>query len=158
MASDDALVLRVAGTADVERIARLRCRWRAVERGERGLDEPSFEQALRTWMHGHRSTHIPFLAMRSAEAIGMAWLALVDRVPGPEHLDRRSAYVQSVFVLESHRSRGVGTSLMEFVLDYARRLGLEYVAVHPSERSLSLYRRLGFTATDRLLELRLAHR
>jgi hypothetical protein len=44
---------------------------------------------------------------------------------------------------------------MELVLAYARDLFLDYVAVHPSERSFPLYRRLGFTDTDGVLELRL---
>ena len=54
----------------------------------------------------------------------MAWLALVDRVPGPEHFTRRSAYVQSVFVISPERSNGIGTSLMEFVLVHARELAI----------------------------------
>jgi hypothetical protein len=65
----------------------------------------------------------------------MAWLALVDRVPGPEHFTRRSAYVQSVFLISPERSNGIGTSLMEFVLVHARELLLDYVEMHPSERS-----------------------
>ena len=96
-----------------------------------------------------------FLAHRNGIAIGMAWLALVDRVPGPEYFTRRSAYVQSVYVLPGERSEGVGTALMKAVLDHARHLSLDYVAVHPSERTFALYRRLGFTETDRVLELRL---
>ncbi|HEV3266576.1 MAG TPA: GNAT family N-acetyltransferase [Acidimicrobiales bacterium] len=154
MTPDDSLVLRVAGIADAENLARLRYQWRVDESGERGLDRRSFEDALRSWMDDHRSSHVPFLALRSTTPVGMAWLALVDRVPGPKHFVRRSAYVQSVFVLPPERSLGIGTRLMRFVLDHARGLGLDYVAVHPSERSFSLYRRVGFTDTDRLLELR----
>ena len=124
------------------------------ERGERGLNESSFEAALSTWMVDHVSTHVPFIAYRNGAAIGMAGLALIDRVPGPEHFTRRSAYVQSVYVLPGERSEGVGTGLMNAVLDHARHLGLDYVAVHPSERAFPLYRRLGFTETDSVLELR----
>ena len=154
MTSDDSLLLRVAGVSDVEHLARLRYQWRAGERGESGLDEPSFERSLRSWMEDHSASHIPFLALRNGGAIGMAWLALVDRVPGPEHFTRRSAYVQSVFVISPERSNGIGTSLMELVLAHARELFLDYVAVHPSGRSLPLYQRLGFRDTDRVLELR----
>jgi GNAT superfamily N-acetyltransferase len=155
MTSDDSLLLRVGGVSDVEHLAQLRYQWRAGEGGERGLDEPSFERTLRSWMEDHRASHVPFLALRNGGAIGMAWLALVDRVPGPEHFTRRTAYVQSVFVISPERSNGIGTSLMEFVLVHARELVLDYVVVHPSERSFPLYRRLGFTDTDGVLELRL---
>jgi GNAT superfamily N-acetyltransferase len=83
-------------------------------------------------MEDHAASHVPFLALRNGGAIGMAWLALVDRVPGPEHFTRRSAYVQSVFVISPERSNGIATSLMELVLAYARDLFLDYVAVHPA--------------------------
>jgi GNAT superfamily N-acetyltransferase len=154
MIDDGPLVVRVAGVADVGALASLRYQWRTVERGERGLDERSFEQALLGWMEEHRSTHVPFLALRGGAPIGMVWLALVDRVPGPGRLTRRSAYIQSTYVVGPERSGGVGTLLMGHALDHARELGLDYVAVHPSERAFPFYRRLGFSATDRVLELR----
>jgi GNAT superfamily N-acetyltransferase len=155
MKTDGSLVVRVAGIADVGHLARLRYQWRAGERGERGLDEPSFEKSLLTWMEDHTSTHVPFLALKNGDPIGMAWLALVDRVPGPEHFTRRSGYFQSVYVTTGHRSNGIGTLLTELVLDHSHGVGLDYVAVHPSEHAFSLYRRLGFSGTDRVLELRL---
>jgi GNAT superfamily N-acetyltransferase len=105
-------------------------------------------------MKDHSSSHLPFLALRNEAAVAMAWLALVDRVPGPEYFLRRSAYVQSVIVVSHERVNGIGTTLMGALLAHARNLGLDYVAVHPSERSFSLYRRLGFSDTDRVLELR----
>jgi GNAT superfamily N-acetyltransferase len=113
-----------------------------------------FASALRTWMEEHAATHVAFLAYDRGEPVGMAWLAMVDRVPGPEHFTRRSAYVQSVYVVEERRDRGIGARLISLLLDHARRLGAEYVAVHPSDRAFPLYRRLGFSDSDRVLELR----
>jgi hypothetical protein len=43
---------------------------------------------------------------------------------------------------------------MAILLDHAGSLGLDYVAVHPSDASFAFYRRLGFSATDSVLELR----
>lgn len=131
-------VVRVATIADVGTLARLRHQWRAGERGERGLDERSFQEAFAAWMEEHWATHIPFLAVREKNPIGMAWLAVVDRVPGPEHFTRRSAYVQSVYVVAAERGQGIGTMLLSLVLEHARGLGLDYVAVHPSERAFPL--------------------
>jgi GNAT superfamily N-acetyltransferase len=148
-------IIRIATVADVKALARLRYQWRVGERGERGLDEPSFEQALASWMKGHESTHIAFLATTAGELpIGMAWLAIVDRVPGPGRFTRRSGYIQSTYVVATNRGYGTGTRIVRHLLDHAAGLDLDYVAVHPSERSFSLYQRLGFSATDRVLELR----
>jgi len=148
------LQIRLASVADVAELAALRYQWRSREGGERGLDETSFQSALSAWMEDRRATHVPFLAISDGGPIGMAWLALVDRVPGPEHFVRRSAYIQSVYVVAGMRSTGIGTALMTVLLDHARTLDLDYVAVHPTERSFSLYRRLGFSDTERILELR----
>ncbi len=147
-------MVRVAGLNDAPSLAHLRYQWRTVERSERGLDEASFAVALRAWMVANSATHTPFLALDGDEPVGMGWLAIVNRVPGPEVFVRRSAYVQSVYVVERLRSRGVGGALMAFILDHAKGLDLDYLVVHPSDRARSLYRRLGFLETDRVLELR----
>jgi ribosomal protein S18 acetylase RimI-like enzyme len=138
----------------VSALASLRYQWRAGERGEEGLSFSAFAGAFRLWMELHAASHVPFLVTEGAEPIAMGWLAIVDRVPGPEHFVRRSGYLQSVYVAQSRRSRGVGTALVGFMLRHARELELGYIAVHPSEASFSLYRRFGFTESQRVLELR----
>ena len=148
------LEFRVGTSRDVSLLSHLRSQWRSGERGERGLDEDAFERALAEWMVAHGSSHLPFLALRGDAPVAMTWLAIVDRIPGPELFVRRSAYVQSAYVVASERSRGVGTALMRVAIDHARHLGVDYVAVHPSARSFSFYRRLGFAETDGVLELR----
>jgi GNAT superfamily N-acetyltransferase len=143
-----------ASPPDAAALAHLRYEWRATERGEQGLDRQAFTSEVTAWMADHRDTHHPFLAMRGVEPVGMAWLALVERIPSPAHFSRRSAYVQSVYVVPPVRGAGVGTALMGALLDLARELDLEYVAVHPSDRAFPLYRRLGFEDAPRVLELR----
>jgi ribosomal protein S18 acetylase RimI-like enzyme len=105
-------------------------------------------------MAAHSATHTPFLGCADEGPVAMGWLALVNRIPGPEVFVRRSAYVQSVYVKEHLRSQGIGLALMTFILDHARTLDLDYLVVHPSERAVTLYRRLGFSETTRVLELR----
>lgn len=94
--------MREAGADDVVALAALCFHWRVHERGEGGLDEPAFTDALRLLMMEHGSTHVLFLlALRDGGPTGMAWLAFVDRVPGPGRL----VYVQSVYVVEELRNR-----------------------------------------------------
>jgi GNAT superfamily N-acetyltransferase len=152
------LVVRLGSSSDAAALASLRYRWRVEERQEGGQERGTFTSEFSSWQDAHRSSHIPFLALRNDAAIGMSWLALVDRVPSPGQFIRRSAYVQSTYVVEHERSTGVGTELVKQLVDHARELGLEYVAVHPSERAFSVYRRLGFEETSRVLELRFAPR
>jgi ribosomal protein S18 acetylase RimI-like enzyme len=150
----EALHIKVATPDDLSALATLRYQWRAGERGEVGLTLSEFTGAFRHWMELHAASHVPFLVTEGAEPIAMGWLAIVDRVPGPQYAKRRSGYLQSIYVAEPQRSRSVGTALVEFMIDHARGLGLEYLAVHPSDASFSLYRRFGFTESQKVLELR----
>ncbi len=89
-------------------------------------------------------THLPFVAEVDDDVVGMAWLAVVERVPSPERRRRHSGDVQSVYVLPQLRDRGIGGALLEAVLAEAGRLRLEHVTVHSSDRAVPLYQRGGF--------------
>jgi ribosomal protein S18 acetylase RimI-like enzyme len=156
---EDGIQIRRIGVDDRaghEALAELRWRWRVDERGEVGLGHDEFVAALGGWIVEHAASHLPYLATDDDGAIvGMAWLALVERVPGPEVWERRSAYVQSVYVPPEARRRGIARRLVDELIVESRRLGLDYLAVHPSDMSFGLYRAAGFAGSDRVLELRL---
>jgi GNAT superfamily N-acetyltransferase len=145
---------RRASDDDVAHLASLRYTWRVEERGERGLEATEFESQLREWMHRHRDSHLGYLAIEEEVAVGCAWLCVIDRIPGPGTFIRRSGALQSVYVRPARRSVGVGSALVRFVVSEARAMKLDYLGVHPSEQSFTFYRRLGFDAADRALELR----
>jgi ribosomal protein S18 acetylase RimI-like enzyme len=139
--------------ADLDALAQLRFAWRAGEGGESG-DEATFRAAFAGWCREHRDTHRAWLGFApTGAAVGMAWLAIVQRVPGPERFRRLSGYIQSVYVTPAARGHGVGGSLVDAAVEYARAAGLDYLAVHPSDLSYSLYRRAGFGDTAGVLEL-----
>jgi GNAT superfamily N-acetyltransferase len=146
--------IRLARDDDHHGIAALRHRWRR-ERGEQGEDLATFEHTLGQWMHEHRASHVAFIAVRAGVPVGMAWLAVVERVPGPERFVRRSGDVQSVYVVPEARGHGVGADLALLVIATAREMGLAHLSLHPSERAVPLYQRLGFEGSERLLGLQL---
>jgi GNAT superfamily N-acetyltransferase len=149
-----ALKCRRATDHDVGELANLRYTWRAEERGERGLEATEFESLLREWMRRHHETHLGYLATHDDIAVGCAWLCVIDRIPGPGTFIRRSGALQSVYVRPAQRNAGVGSELVRFVVSEARAMKLDYLSVHPSERSFAFYRRVGFDVADRALELR----
>ncbi len=142
-------------TADVAALALLRYTWRVGERGESG-DPAEFAAAFGTWWDENAHTHLAWLAERGGEPVGMAWLALIHRVPGPERFRRVSGNVQSVYVLATERGVGTGALLVEAVVAHARADELGYLTVHPSELSYPLYERAGFATSGGVLELGLA--
>jgi GNAT superfamily N-acetyltransferase len=148
-----AWVVRRASEADVGALADLRWAWRAVEQGAPRMDNPEFTSAFERWFLAHRTTHEAFLAEVGSSSVGMAWLALIERVPGPDRWARHAGHLQSVYVLPEHRNKGIGGALVMAALRQAAAHGLDYVIVHPSERSFPLYRRLGFRETGAVLEI-----
>lgn len=143
---------RRGGPADADDLARLRWIWRAVERNEQG-DPDRFRKEFADWISEHERSHVPFLVEAGGCAVGMAWLAIIERVPGPEIWRRRSGHLQSAYVTPEHRDRGLGTLLIGELIEGARNEGLDYLLVHPSPRSFPFYRRLGFSGEGRLLFL-----
>lgn len=152
---DSSASIRRAGLDDASALARLRWLWRTTERGEHGLSQPDFESEFITWWASRQGGHTAYIAEADGGAVGMAWLAVFDRIPQPRQLERLAGNVQSVFVLEEFRNRGVGQALVEAVIAEATSRGLGYLIVHPSERAFPLYRRFGFAETGEILHLEL---
>jgi GNAT superfamily N-acetyltransferase len=146
--------VRLAEAVDSDTLAELRFVWRSEEEGERGRSRELFTTEFATWLRANAGTHRAFIAEDDDRALGMAWLAVVHRVPGPERFTRLAGYLQSVYVRPEVRGRGIGTALVDAVIEDAREQGLDYLAVHPSEASFSLYERAGFARNDGVLELR----
>lgn len=149
--ADAPSTIRRAGIDDAAALARLRWLWRTGERGELGLSMLEFQSAFTQWWAAHQSSHVAYVAEHAEEAVGMAWLAIFNRIPHPRSLERPAGNVQSVFVVEEQRNRGTGKALVEAVVEEARRRGLGYLILHPSERASPLYKRLGFAAPERVL-------
>lgn len=147
-------VARPADVSDADDLVRLRWAWRVLERDEKG-DPDRFRRDFTVWMTLHAQCHLPFVVESGGSVIGMAWLAVIERIPGPQRWTRLSGTVQSVYVIAEHRNRGLGDLLMRELIERARSRGLEYLSVHPSPRSFPFYRRLGFQGEGSLLFLSL---
>lgn len=113
----------------------------------------AFTVALGEWWSEHEATHLAFVA-RSTESsvVGMAWLALIARVPRPGTTARCSGDIQSVFVLPNHRGKGLGGALVAAATRHALGLGASRVTVQSGRRAVPLYERLGFASSRQLLQ------
>lgn len=143
-----------AGIDDIAELARLK--WQDVPAElTSGRSLGDFTGEFAAWWQAHIDTHAAFVAREDDGAlVGMAWLALVPRVPRPGATDRLSADVQSVFVLPAHRGRGIGSQLVAAASAHAVSLGATRVVVHSSDGAVSLYQRLGFHDSPQLLQFR----
>lgn len=146
------MLVSQATAADVVDIARLLCLDTTGEAGEE-LAVQEFAAELGRWWADRGDSHAAFIARDpGGEVVGMAWVAFVPRVPRPDSARRMSADIQTVFVRSDHRSRGLGTALVQAASEHAMRHDAIHVTVHSSRRAVPVYERLGFASSPQLLQ------
>ena len=141
-----------ANADDVADLARLL--WpdtRNEEPAQRSVD--AFAAELAQWWAVRQDSHLAFVArLLRPEIVGMAWVALVPRVPRPGATSRLSADIQSVFVMPKQRGQGIGSALVEAASGHAAHLGSLRVTVHSGRKAVPVYERLGFESSRQLLQ------
>jgi GNAT superfamily N-acetyltransferase len=150
MSSD--IAVRTATPADISALATLRWRWAPPEKTAQPDALRDFSSALEQWMTLQREVSVCKIALLDAELVGMAWLAVFDRVPNPDDLRRRSGDVQSVFGVPEHRGLGIGRRLMEAICETADNLGIKKLTVDSNDKAVPFYEHIGFTRPGLLLQ------
>lgn len=144
--------IRIAGQADLAHLARLLWLHAAPDEQAKQSVE-SFAVDLAAWWTDHDDSHLAFVArLAESEVVGMAWLAVVPRVPRPGTTTRCSADIQSVFVVPEQRGKRIGSALVKAASEHALRLGAGRVTVHSGRKAVPVYQRLGFASSRQLLQ------
>ncbi len=137
--------VRLATRGDVASFLALRSQWQAEE------PTPEFVQRFTAWFEQEWPTRRWWLALDDLRPVGMVNLKLVERMPAAQDERTRWGYLCNLFVSPGHRANGVGGSLLAALLVAARDQGLVRVVLSPSEESVPLYHRHGFTGAHGLL-------
>ncbi|KOU73291.1 acetyltransferase [Streptomyces sp. MMG1533] len=153
---DNDITIRPAVPHELDVVAELRWQWILESEDVPVTGHEEFVQHFVTWARENTSSHRCMVLVRGQVIIGMAWLAVLARVPSPRALQRASGDLQCVYVVPGERDGGLGGQLIDAVLARARELGLERVTVHSSSRAIPAYSRHGFEASPRLLHARVA--
>jgi GNAT superfamily N-acetyltransferase len=153
---DNNITIRPADPGELDVVAELRWQWVLENEGVPVTGCEEFVRHFVTWARENTSSHRCMVLVRGEVIIGMAWLAVLPRVPSPRALQRASGELQCVYVVPGERDSGLGGRLIDAVLARARELGLERVTVHSSPRAIPAYSRHGFGASPRLLHAHVA--
>lgn len=148
--------IRAATAGDAESLAALRWEFRA-DRQPLLESQHDFVKRCAAWMReelGAGNRWRAWIAERDGRIVGQIWVQVIEKLPNPNGEGRRHAYVSNLFVQPAARG-GVGTRLLEAALDHARANGVDRVVLWPSERSVTLYARRGFSRDAGVIELKL---
>lgn len=84
------------------------------------------------------------LAEEDGQCIGTGIVFYYDSVPSAFNITGRNAYITSLFVAPDHRRRGIGTAIMNRLLNIAYARGYSIVMLNASDMGKELYRKMGF--------------
>ena len=145
--------VRIATGEDAAALAAMRAEMDA----EAGVVEPSgFREDFVEWFRSPANHWTVFVAEADGEAVGTLWMAFMSRVPRPsEPIAAPLGRLTNFFVRPSHRNVGIGSALLEAAADRARAERAALVLVWPSDRSMPLYARHGYSRPDDLFVLTL---
>ncbi len=163
----DNVIVRPAEPGELAAVAELRWQWIVEKEGaaRAGAERDAFVRHFVTWAEQNAESHrCMVLVDRDVSGdvggdlgiIGMAWLAVVQRVPTPYALHRASGDLQCVYVVPEARDAGLGGRLITETLARVEDLGLERVTVHSTPRAIRAYTRQGFENSPRLLQTHVA--
>jgi GNAT superfamily N-acetyltransferase len=150
------VVVRPAEPRDAFAVAALHLQ---AEREDGRTIPPGFLDTLAdAWLRDRaRST---WLALDAGQnPVGTVHGTLVHTLPSPSRDTTAWMHVGFLFVSAGARGAGLGTRLMETVLDWCSERGVDRVQLHALEAARPVYERLGFgPPSERLVELRLSDR
>lgn len=152
----EAISYRVATSADVDALARLRWQMETERHPDIQADYAVYlaaaRQDIRTEIE--RGAHIPFVAEVDGEVVACAILIWWTMLPSLTELHRKRGYVSSVYTDPRWRRRGVARRLMEQLIARAREMGVQRLILWASDMGRPLYLDQGFEPS-RALEMNL---
>lgn len=146
--------VRLATPADAGELARLRYGFRAGLNAA-AEDMAAFVRRCAPWMEerlAEDSGWRCWVTPGRGEIGGHAWLQLIEKIPNPGAEREIHGYVTNVYVRPEARGAGAGEALVLAAMEFCRREGVDSVILWPTERSRSLYERLGFGPPGDMLE------
>jgi len=146
--------VRIATESDAPLLARFRHELRSsnpvVE------IEEEFIERCTAWMQDRLRTGGSWkcwIACYEEKMVGNAWAQLIEKIPNPASEAEHFAYVTNFYVREKYRGRGIGSTLLSAVLEWAKDNDVHTIILWPRERSKPLYFRHGFSDADELMQL-----
>jgi len=146
-------VVRRAVRSDAEELARLRYAFRLERRPAIEAPDAFFERCAK-WMRPRLNIDSPwsvFVAERDGQIVGNIWVQIIEKIPNPGPEPELHAYVSNFFIVPRERNTGLGTRMLNAIIEHCRTNSVDTVFLWPSERSRPLYDRFGFEAPTDLL-------
>ena len=150
------IIYRLATEADLPTLAALRWAFRTEdEPAPDDVDKVNFLAVCLDFLRQGLETSqwVYWVAEANGEIVSHVFVQRARKVPKPSHLYDVYGYVTNVYTQPAFRARGIGSELMQHVVQWAEAEKLDTLIVWPSEKNGRFYQRLGFRADNDVMEL-----
>lgn len=87
---------------------------------------------------------IAFVAKEENEIVATAFLLIIEKPCNLSFVNGTIGNVLNVYTLPQFRRKGISTHLMNDLIEYAKKLGLDFVELKATNEGYPLYKKLGF--------------
>jgi len=160
MTGSEPIQYREAQPSDISQLVQLRMDMqRAVTRGRISVP-PAFLREVRAFFEARLGSPSLLLvvATRGEEIVSNAGAIVYEKIPSLTNLCGKVGYVTNVYTKEDSRRMGIGTRVIESLVDLARKRDLSKLHLGYTEEGFGLYQKAGFERVSNHLQIRLQGR
>ncbi len=141
------VLFRKATEKDIEILARLRVKFlQEVEKP--GLDEPSAPLNSSVFQHFtekmRKNEFISWVAVEKDEIIATSGVSILEVPPSFGNITGKEAYVMNMYTKPKFRKKGIGTQLLDIIIDEIREEDIKKIRLHTTEIGKPIYLKKGF--------------
>jgi len=98
---------------------------------------------------------ISWLAVDGERIVATSGICFYQLPPTSRNPSGKNAYITNMYTLPEYRKQGIGSQLLQLVIDEAKILKYKVIRLHASDDGKSIYNKAGFNDTNGYMALRL---
>lgn len=140
-------MVRAAVISDIDSLINLRIRLlNEANRNIESYDWDKYSQILREFLYDGLSSGkaVAFIAEEDGKAVAMSLMCFYNIIPLLYNLNGRIALLTDMYTIPEHRNKGLGTVLLDKIMEYAKSIGCAKVVLNATDSGKNLYEKFGF--------------
>lgn len=140
-------MIRKATINDIDSIIKLKIALlREVNKNIENYDWDKYSQTLNTYYKDNisKGTVVSFLAEENETVVGISIMCFYNICPLLNNLDGKMALLTDMYTIPEYRVRGLGTNLLNNIMEYAQKSGYVKVILNATDSGRKLYEKYGF--------------
>jgi GNAT superfamily N-acetyltransferase len=139
--------LRLATRDDIQQIVELRIKFIKEIRIDAPTDKmDEYRKVMSNYLEKEMSSgnFIAWLAISNNEIIATSGLITIQRQPQLWNMTGQEVYIMNMYTEPEWRRKGIGTAILEKLIEEARNRGIEAIKLHATPMGKTLYEKRGF--------------